>query len=143
MKDTNDELKQEVWQNLGEQQYIFLATTEGNQPRVRPVTLIHLQDKLFVATGSNDAKVKQIEQNPKTEFCLLLEKSEGKGTIRAQCIAHIVDAKDVKANVFNKIPFLREFWKTPDDPNYTLIKLQPIEFEYMKPGSIQSIKIKL
>lgn len=143
MKDINDELKQEVWQNLGEQQHIFLATTEGNQPRVRPVTLIHLQDKLFVATGSNDAKVKQIEQNPKIEFCLLLEKSEGKGTIRAQCVAHIVDDKDVKANVFNKIPFLREFWKTPDDPNYTLINLQPIEFEYMKPGRIQSVRIKL
>lgn len=143
MNDTNGELKREVWDNFSEQQHIFLATVEEDQPRVRPVTLIHLQDKFFVATGSNDAKVKQIKRNPKTEFCLLLEKNEQKGTIRAQCLAKIVDDKSVKADVFSKIPFLREFWKTPEDPGYALVKLHPVEFEYMKTGSVQSVKIKV
>lgn len=143
MNDTNDELKREVWDNFSEQQHIFLATVEEDQPRVRPVTLIHLQDKFFFATGSNDAKIKQIKQNPKTEFCLLLEKNEQKGTIRAQCSAKIVDDKSVKADIFSKIPFLREFWKNPEDPSYTLVKLHPVEFEYMKTGSVQSVKIKV
>ena len=143
LNDTREELIQEVWKNFNEEPHIFLATTEGGQPRVRPVTLIHLQDRLFVTTGSNNAKVKQIKQNPKTEFCLLLEKGERKGTIRAECVVQIVEDKDVKADVYNNVSFAKEFWTSSEDPNYTLIELQPTSFEYMKPGSTEAVKIKL
>jgi general stress protein 26 len=108
---------------------------------VRPVTLIHFRKKLYVTTGSNDAKAKQIEQNNKTEFCLLLEKGERKGTIRAKCVAQIVKNKAVKIAVFNNISFAKEFWESPEDPNYTVIRLKPASFEYMKPGSIEAIRI--
>jgi uncharacterized pyridoxamine 5'-phosphate oxidase family protein len=143
LNDVNDELIQEVWKSFSGEPHIFLATVEGDQPRVRPVTLIHLQNKLFVTTGSNDAKVKQIKLNPKIEFCLMLERDERKGTIRAECEARIVENKDIKAEVYNNISFAKEFWKSPEDPNYTLIRLQPNAFEYMKPGSIQAVKIRL
>jgi uncharacterized pyridoxamine 5'-phosphate oxidase family protein len=143
LNDVNDELIQEVWKSFSGEPHIFLATIEGDQPRVRPVTLIHLQNKLFVTTGSNDAKVMQIKQNPKTEFCLMLEKDERKGTIRAECETRIVENKDIKADVYNNISFAKEFWKSPEDPNYTLIWLQPNAFEYMKPGNFQAVKIKL
>jgi uncharacterized pyridoxamine 5'-phosphate oxidase family protein len=143
LNDATDKLVQEVWKSFSGEPHIFLATVEGDQPRVRPVTLIHLQNKLFVTTGSNDAKVKQIKQNPKTEFCLLLEKEERKGTIRAECEATIVENKDIKADVYNNISFAKEFWKSPEDPNYTLIRLQPDAFEYMKPSSVQAVKIRL
>jgi uncharacterized pyridoxamine 5'-phosphate oxidase family protein len=143
LNDVNDELIQEVWKSFSGEPHIFLATIKGAQPRVRPVTLICLQNKLFVTTGSNDAKVKQIKQNPKIEFCLMLEREERKGTIRAECEARIVENKDIKADVYNNISFAKEFWESPEDPNYTLIRLQPEAFEYMKPGSIQAVKIKL
>lgn len=143
MNDVNDELIQEVWKSFSGELHIFLATIEGDQPRVRPVTLIRLQNKLFVTTGSNDDKVKQIKQNPKIEFCLMLEREERKGTIRAECEARIVENKDIKADVYNNISFAKEFWESPEDPNYTLIRLQPEAFEYMKLGSIQAVKIKL
>jgi len=143
LNDANDELIQEVWKNFSEEPHIFLATMEGGQPRVRPVTLVYLQDKLFITTGSNDAKVKQIKENPKTEFCLLLEKDERKGTIRVECEARIVEDKGVKADVYNNISFAKEFWGSPEDPNFTLIGLQPIAFEYMKPGTVEAVKIRL
>ena len=142
MNDKSVEL-QEIWNRFDGEPYIFLASVDGDQPRVRPVTLVHFRDELYVTTGSNDAKVKQIKQNPKTEFCLLLEKGDRKGTIRAECVAQIVKDKDVKAHVFNTISFAKEFWKSPDDPNYTVIKLKPISFEYMKPESIETIKIEV
>ena len=142
MNAINDELRREVWENFSGEPHIFLATVEGDQPRVRPVTLIHLHNKLFVTTGTTDAKVKQTKQNPKTEFCLLLEKDERKGTVRVECAAKIVENKDVKTDVYNNISFTKEFWRSPEDPNYTVIELKPISFEYMKPGSIQAVKIK-
>jgi len=143
LSDTNDELIQEVWKNFSDEPHIFLATIEGDQPRVRPVTLVHLRNKLFVTTGSNDAKVKQIKQNLKTEFCLLLEKDERKGTIRTECEATIIEDKDVKADIYNNISFAKEFWKSPEAHNFTVIGLQPIAFEYMKPGSVEAVKIRL
>jgi len=143
LSNVSDELKREIWSNFSEMQHIFLATVDGNQPKVRPVTLIRLKDRFFVATGSNDAKVRQLKQNPKAEFCLLLEKGESKGTLRAECSAKIVMDKGVKADVYNKVAFLKEFWKSPEDPGYTLVELQPSAFEYMKPGTIESVKVQL
>ena len=138
----NVELK-EIWSNFDGEPHVFLATVAEDQPRVRPVTLIHFRKKLYVTTGSDDAKAKQIEQNNKTEFCLLLEKGERKGTIRAECVAQIVKNKDVKADVFNNISFAKEFWESPEDPNYTVIRLKPVSFEYMKPGSIEAVRIEV
>ena len=142
MNHKNVEL-QEIWKYFDGEPQVFLATVDVEQPRVRPVTLIHLKEKLYVTTGSNDAKVKQIQRNSKTEFCLLFEKGDRKGTVRAECVAQIVEDKDVKGDVFNNISFAKEFWKSPDDPNYIVIKLKPISFEYMKPETIESVKIEV
>jgi len=86
--------------------------------------------------------VRQIELNPKTEFCLLFEEGERKGTIRTECIARIVKDKKVKADVFSSLSFAEEFWERPEDPSYTVIELKPLGFEYMKPESIEAIRIE-
>lgn len=142
MNNTQEDLKQEIWRNFVEQQTIFLATADGNQPRLRPVTLIRLKNRLFVATGAGDAKVKQIRQNPKTEFCLLVEKEGRKGTIRAECEAELVQDSNLKADTYNKIPFMKEFWSSPEDSGYALIELQPTGYEYMRTGSIEAVKVR-
>lgn len=138
-----ENVKDEVFRHFVEQQHVFLASTEGNQPRVRPVTLIYLRSGFYVATGSDDAKTSQIQRNPRVEFCLLVEEGESKGTIRAECVANLVKDEEIRAHIFEKIPFMKEFFKTPKDPKYALIKLEPKVFEYMKPSSIQSQKIRL
>jgi uncharacterized pyridoxamine 5'-phosphate oxidase family protein len=142
MSSTHEDLKQEIWRSFVEQQNVFLATADGNQPRLRPVTLIRLKNRLFVATGAGDAKVKQIKQNPKTEFCLLLEKEGKKGTIRAECVAELVQDRNLKAEAYNKIPFMKEFWSSPEDSGYALIELRPTGYEYMRAGSMGAIKVR-
>jgi uncharacterized pyridoxamine 5'-phosphate oxidase family protein len=142
LSNADDRLRKEIWRNFVEQQHVFLATADGDQPRLRPVTLIRLGDRLFIATGAGDAKVKQIRQNSKTEFCLLLEKGEQKGTIRAECLAQIVKDKAVKTEAYHKIPFMKEFWSSPEDPRYALIELKPTGYEYMRIGSMEALKVK-
>jgi uncharacterized pyridoxamine 5'-phosphate oxidase family protein len=142
MEKANSELKKEISSSFVEQQNVYLATANKDQPKVRPVTLIHAKNRLFVATSTNDAKVKQIMQIPKTEFCLLLEKGEAKGTLRAECMATIVKDMKIKSELHEKIPFMKEFWKTPSDPAYALIEFQPSTFEYMKPGTMAAVKVK-
>lgn len=139
----DDDLMQEIWSIFGPQQYVFFATVEGDQPRVRPVTLVHFRKRLYIVTGSGDAKVIQLRKNPKTEFCLLLEKANEKGTLRAECLANIVEDKRIKTDIFNEVSYVKEFYNSPEDPRYALVWLKPVGFEYMKPGEMQAVKVRL
>ena len=59
-----------VEQFLKEAGTYYLATTDGNQPRVRPFGTIHIfEDKLYLQTGKVKDVSKQIHANPKVELC--------------------------------------------------------------------------
>lgn len=45
-----------------------------------------------------------------------LEERKKKGTIMTQCTADLVKDEKAKANAYNKIPFMKDFWQSPDDP---------------------------
>ena len=48
----------------------YLATVEGDQPRVRPFGTINIfEDKLYIQTGKVKPVSKQIAANPKVEIC--------------------------------------------------------------------------
>ncbi len=48
----------------------YLATVEGDQPRVRPFGTVNIFDgKLYIQTGKVKEVSKQIHANPKAEIC--------------------------------------------------------------------------
>ena len=48
----------------------YLATTDGDQPRVRPFGTVNIfEDKLYIQTGKVKPVSKQIHANPKVEIC--------------------------------------------------------------------------
>lgn len=48
----------------------YLATMEGDQPRVRPFGTVHIfEDKLYIQTGKIKPTSKQLMANPKAEIC--------------------------------------------------------------------------
>ena len=48
----------------------YLATVDGDQPRVRPFGTAHIfEDKLYIQTGKSKAVAEQIAANPKFEIC--------------------------------------------------------------------------
>lgn len=48
----------------------YLATMEGDQPRVRPFGTAHIfEGKLYIQTGKVKEVSKQIHANPKVEIC--------------------------------------------------------------------------
>lgn len=48
----------------------YLATVEGDQPRVRPFGTAHIfEGKLYIQTGKVKPVAKQIFANPKVELC--------------------------------------------------------------------------
>ncbi len=59
-----------VLQFLKDADTYYLATVEGNQPRVRPFGTAHIfEGKLYIQTGKVKDVSKQLHANPKAEIC--------------------------------------------------------------------------
>ncbi len=60
---------QKVYEFLKAAGTYYLATIDGDQPRVRPFGTIHIYDgKLYIQTGKTKEVAKQILTNPKVEL---------------------------------------------------------------------------
>ena len=61
---------EEVLQFLKKCETYYLATVDGDQPRVRPFGTINIfENKLYIQTGKSKNVSKQIQANPKVEIC--------------------------------------------------------------------------
>ena len=103
---------------------IHLATVHGNEPRVRPISLIYHKEELWGATRSNWGKVEQIKTNPSFEFSLVYKKKDMIGSLRARGKIEVIEDRDIKDNLSKAIPFFKGYWISVDDPYYTLLKFR-------------------
>lgn len=61
---------QRVCDFLKDAKVYYLATVEGDQPRVRPFGTAHIfEGRLYIQTGKVKPVSKQIAENPKAEIC--------------------------------------------------------------------------
>ena len=102
---------------LDEAQTYYLATAEGDQPRVRPFGTALLYDgKLYIQTGKVKAVSKQIAANPKVEICAF---KDGKWLRLAGELVND-DSRDVKAAMLEKMPALKAMYSADDDNTQVL-----------------------
>lgn len=130
-------MKEEVWGLFTDSQEVYFATVEGDQPRVRPVTLLNIGEKFWIATSPRSAKARQIRRNPNVEFCLPLSDERGGGYLRVAGLASVVTDPETRAAIGGKIPFLNRYWSGVDDPNFSLIRITRVEVEYLRPGDME------
>ncbi|MBR1559616.1 MAG: pyridoxamine 5'-phosphate oxidase family protein [Clostridia bacterium] len=104
---------EKVLQFLDEAKTYYLATTDGDQPRVRPfgTALVH-DGKLYIQTGKVKEVSKQLAKNPKAEICAF----HGGKWLRLS--GELVDDDDRAARVamLEKLPSLKAMYD-PDDGN--------------------------
>lgn len=137
MSDNIEDVKKEVWAHFKDLQPVHLATIDGSTPRVRPVTLIHFDEKMWVTTGSGDAKIRQLKENDNIEFCLLLGIGENSGYVRCTGSAEIVSDAATRKLVAENTPFFKTFWKDTNDPGYALLRIHAKDIEYLRPGEFK------
>lgn len=101
-----------VYQFLDEAQTYYLATMEGNQPRVRPFGTVLLYDgRLYIQTGKIKDVSKQISINPHVEICAF---KDGKWLRIAGELVND-DSHDVKVAMLEKMPSLAPMYSADDD----------------------------
>ena len=95
----------------------YLATVEGDQPRVRPFGTIDLfEGKLYIQTGKVKDVSKQMAANPKIEICGF---KDGKW-IRIEATAVNDDRIEAKEHMLDAYPNLKDRYKADDDNTQVL-----------------------
>jgi uncharacterized pyridoxamine 5'-phosphate oxidase family protein len=99
----------------------YLATTEGDQPRVRPFgSLAIFEGKLYFQTGKIKNVSKQMTANPKIEICAF----DGKGAwVRVQAIAVDDPRREAKQFLLDAHPELKGMYSA-DDGNTQVLYLK-------------------
>ncbi len=103
---------QEVYDFLKACGTYYLATVEGDQPRVRPFGTIDIfEGKLYIQTGKVKEVSKQIQANPKVEISAF---AEGKWLRVAGKLVRD-DRYEAKAHMLDNYPHIKRMYSAEDD----------------------------
>ncbi|MCD8131457.1 MAG: pyridoxamine 5'-phosphate oxidase family protein [Lachnospiraceae bacterium] len=113
---------QEVLEFLKKCGTYYLATVEGDQPRVRPFGTIHqFEGRLYIQTGKVKDVSKQMHQNQKIEICAF---GEGKW-IRVAATAVEDDRTCARQSMLDAYPSLQKSYQA-DDGNTEVFYLKDV-----------------
>lgn len=107
----------EVYDFLKSAQTYYLATVEGDQPRVRPFGTVDIfEDKLYIQTGRSKDVSKQLAANPKAEICAFKD-----GTwLRVSGELVSDDRREPKVHMLDNYPELKAMYSADDDNTQVL-----------------------
>ncbi|MCR5121164.1 MAG: pyridoxamine 5'-phosphate oxidase family protein [Ruminococcus sp.] len=101
----------------------YLATVEGDQPRVRPFGTVEIfEDKLYIQTGKIKSVSQQIQANPKAELCAF------KDGVWVRVTGELVrdDRREPKVHMLENYPQLKAMY-SPDDDNTEVLYFKNAE----------------
>ena len=107
----------EVLEYLKNCKTYYLATMDGDQPRVRPFGVAEeYEGKIYIQTGKIKNVSKQMAINPKVEICACA----GPTWLRIEGEVVNDDRVEVKAYVLDKNPGLKNMYSAEDDNTQVL-----------------------
>ena len=102
----------ETWEFLKNSGVFYIATMDGDQPRVRPFGVAEIfEDKLYIQTGKSKDVSKQIQINNKVE----LSSFNNGRWIRVTGKLVRDDRVEAKKDILDKNPNLRGMYNENDD----------------------------
>lgn len=108
---------EKVCEFLQKAHVFYVATIEGDQPRVRPFGIAHIIDgKLCVMTGKKKPVSKQIAANPKVEICACIETQWVR--ISGELVEE--DSAEARQKMLDAYPFMKKTYAA-DDGNMQLL----------------------
>lgn len=98
------EASKKVFEFLKKAGTFYLATVEGDQPRVRPYgAMLYYEEKIYIMAFGKTNATRQIADNPKAEICAF------KGqTLRIECKLVEDNRPEVGKALIAKMPVLKD-----------------------------------
>ena|SRR5436190_14429357 len=113
----------------------MLATMDGTQPRVRPVSPVKVDGfTIYVANLRSYGKTAEIAANPTVELCYL---DDSHDQVRITGVAEVLTDAVLLAEIWNSNPLLRRYLGTPDNPALIIYCIVPNRVRYMKEWALE------
>jgi pyridoxamine 5'-phosphate oxidase len=102
----------------------YLATAEGDQPRVRALGFWFADESgFYFQTGAIKEFYKQLLKNPKAEVCFYGHQGVIGKMLRVAGAVEFIQDKKMKERVLEERPFLKEFGLTIDSPGLIIFRI--------------------
>lgn len=119
----------------------YLATMDGDQPRVRPVSPVRTDGfTVYVANLRRYHKTAELAGNPKVELCYL---DEHHNQVRITGVAEVVTDTQVLQEIWDANPLLRQYLGRIDNPEFILYRIKPRRVRYMKEWALEYHEVRL
>src|SRR5437016_3428472 len=100
-----------------------LATVDGDQPRLRPVSPVRTERfTVYVANLRSYHKTAEIAANPKVELCYVDDRHN---QVRLTGTAEIVTERTILQEIWDSNPLLRQYLGRLDNPEFILYRVRP------------------
>ena len=113
----------------------FLATMDGDQPRVRPVSPVRTDGfTVYVANLRSYHKTSEIAANAKVELCYL---DDGHDQVRITGTAEVVGDRKLLEEIWAENPLLRQYLGSIDNPALIVYRIVPNRVRFMREWALQ------
>ena len=119
----------------------MLATIDGDQPRLRPVSPVRTEGfTVFVANLRRYGKTAEIAANPKVELCYT---DDEHNQVRITAVAEVLEDAELLAEIWAGNPLLRAYLRTPDNPELIIYRLKPNRVRYMREWALEYFEVPI
>ncbi len=124
---------------IREARFAQLATIDGDQPRLRPVSPVRTERfTIYVANLRGYHKTGEIAANPKVELCYLTDRHD---QVRITGVAKILDDRALLEEIWNQNPLLRQYLGSLDNPALIVYRIVPSRVRYMKEWALDYYEV--
>ena len=129
---------------LQNDRFPVLATIDGDQPRVRPVSPVRTDGfVVYVANLRFYAKTAQIAANPKVELCYTDDHhNQLRITGRAEPLSPATD-RPLLEDIWNTNPLMRQYLGSIDNPDLIVYRIVPRQVRYMQEWALEYYDVPL
>jgi general stress protein 26 len=116
-----------------------LATLDGNQPRVRPVSPVRVDGfTIYVANLKSYHKTAEIAANPKVELCYFDDRHN---QVRITGAAEVLTDRDLLEEIWKTNPLLRSYLGSIDNPTLIIYCITPVRVRYMEEWALEYYEV--
>jgi general stress protein 26 len=118
-----------------------LATLDGDQPRVRPVSPVRTDGfVVYVANLRAYHKTAEIAANPRVELCYLDDRHD---QVRITGVAEVVTDAATLREIWDANPLLRQYLGRIDNPELILYRIRPNRVRFMREWALEYVNVPL
>ena len=126
---------------IQEDRFPCLATMDGDQPRLRPVSPVRTDGfTIYVANLRQYHKTGEIAANPKVELCYM---DAGHNQVRLTGVAEVLTDDAIIQEIWASNPLLKHYLGEPSNPALIIYVIKPTQVRYMQEWALEYYDVSL